>query len=619
MGRTSQKDGAARGRGLELIWPGKEPLHLDAVVAGSDDLKLLERIGPKDATTPGQLVFGDNLVAMRALEERHGGTLDLIYIDPPYATGLSYYKQTDLGGKTAAIEHRAYRDTRTRGMAGYLDQMYLRLAQMHRLLSDDGKLFVHCDWRANSMLRLLLDEIFGPDCFRNEIIWRRAPNLGRQAASKQLGRVIDSIFVYSKTAGSEFGGEVPKRRTAVPLDGKGKPKGARWDPEVEAYFTTAPRGDYTDLSIAKLRKVNRVHESATGTIYIKYFLTKGDDGVWYKEQPVDTLWDDYEVRPLRHRPKAEDMGYDTQKPEGLLERIIGWATKPGDLVGDFFCGSGTTLAVAQAMGRRWLGSDAGRAAIDVTRRRLLDHHPDCAFEIRSVARAERRLWVASLDGDDHDVRAVLDCFGAAPLEGRWGQRDGELVWVGPVDRAVTERDVAEVCAACAERGDDKLTLLGWEWAAHDAAALRTRMRNKHGCRITLRTIDGEVTRYAGGRKKPRFGENAEVDLELVVGDDAKHLSIRLTDVRCPDPPKLRGDAKAPPTRWDELVDSWMVDWSFGDGGFAPSWRSYRTRAARDLSLETPAHDFSGATSSSVQVRVLTVFGDQIVRTLRVEC
>src|SRR5690606_15971617 len=131
------------------------------------------------------------------------------YIDPPYATGLSYYTQTDVGdGRTLA--RRAYRDQTADGMVGYLEAMQARLAAIHEILADDGKLFLHCDWRANSMLRLVLDEIFGPECFRNEIVWRRAPNLGRQAASKQLGRVFDTIFVYSKTPAAPFPGPVPR-------------------------------------------------------------------------------------------------------------------------------------------------------------------------------------------------------------------------------------------------------------------------------------------------------------------------------------------------------------------------------------------------------------------------
>ena len=578
---------ARQEQAIELTWPGKDRLeaHVDGV--GWSDLELLERA--RGSKTENLLISGDNLVAMRALEEKYAGRVDLIYIDPPYSTGLSYYTQTELG------ERRAYRDDRAGGMVGYLDAMYLRLAGMHRLLSDDGKLFLHCDWRASSMLRLVLDEIFGPDCHRNEIIWRRAPNLGRQAASKQLGRVYDSIYVYSKTPGSTFPGPVPKRRAEVPLDRSGKPKGARWDPDREAYFTTAPRGDYTDLSIAKLRQEGRVFESSTGTIYIKYFLTLGDDGRWYKEQPVDALWDDFEVRPLRHRPKSEDMGYDTQKPQGLLERIIGWATRPGDLVADFFCGSGTTPAVAQAMGRRWIACDTGATAIDVTRRRILSKPG--AFELMSVTRAERVRW-ARLMGDD--VTAVLTAYGAERLDDtRDGTVNGERITVGPLDRAIDARTIE---LACERARDGRLTVLAWEWDDSDPKTLRERARER-GVELTLRTIPIELVRDDAPRRV-RFVERAEFDAEVVRGEGGTS-SVRLIDVRCPDPPPIR-EQSGTPAGWSDLVAAWWIDFEARDA-FAPTWGSQRDGSAP--LLESPAQ----AIASQVRVRVVTVYGDQIDR------
>jgi adenine-specific DNA-methyltransferase len=651
---------------IELVWPSKAQLELEAAEGMAEGLQLvecvqparvelqagqaslpLEPVGAAEAesaasgpATPNMLIAGDNLLAMQALAAERAGTIELIYIDPPYATGLSYYSQTNTSGGT--IERRAYRDNTKHGMSGYLDQMYVRLHWMHRLLSDEGKLFVHCDWRANSALRLLLDEIFGADCFRNEIIWRRAPNLGRQAASRQLGRVIDTIYVYSKTPAARFLGGVPKRRTLCVLDGKGKPKGSRWDEERASYYTTAPRGDYTDKSVEKLRKEGRIYESSSGTVYIKYFLTKGDDGRWYKEQPVDALWDDYEVRPLRHRPKAEDMGYDTQKPEGLLERIIGWATLPGDRVADFFCGSGTTVAVAEAMGRSWIGCDVGQTAIDTTRRRLLDLRvvePETAdskkragrrahaFEIHSMLRAERVRWAAqcALTAGEvgADARAVLEAFDAEWLEGRDGVAGKARVYVAPAVSAPSGEEIDAACARARAAGQDSLTALAWEWGKNDPATLRARMKKQHQIALIQRTIPLELIRRLGKRQQLRFAERPELVLELVVGENARRLSIRLTDLHCPDPPQFRqgkgGDAASSELSWSELIDSWMVDWSYGGNGFAPSWRSYRTRKDRELSLQTPVHDFSKQKVSNVQVKVLTVWGDEIVRTLRVEC
>jgi adenine-specific DNA-methyltransferase len=597
-------------RGIELSWPGKRPV---APLAGTvDDLEMIERVEPPrhdlQAALPypttqsdwrNLLVRGDNLVAMGALAERLRGRVDLVYIDPPYATGLSYYSQTELGEGAGSLARRAYRDQTRDGMIGYLDAMHARLAAIHELLADHGKLFVHCDWRANSMIRLVLDEIFGPACFRNEIVWRRAPNLGRQAASKQLGRVFDSIYVYSKSPGAPFPGPVPRRRSEVPLDRKGKPKGTRWDDERALYFTTAPRGDYTDQSIAELRERGRIYDSPSGTVYVKYFLTRGDDGRWYKDQPVDALWDDFEVRPLRHRPKAETMGYDTQKPEGLLERILGWATLPGDLVVDVFSGSGTTAAVAERMGRRWVAVDRGNAAIEITRRRLLDigrDHAITGFDIASIEAAERRHWA-----EGGDVDRVLAAFGAEPTEGRWGTRHGARIFVGPATRPVRDDDVATAVDRV-NRGET-LVVLGFAWDGSDPATLR-REAAERDVRLELRTIPMDVVRQSSLRGGgARFARRAEIDLEVETNGAGTKICLR--NLQCDD----HGDLP-----WSEAVDAWMIDFAH-QGVFSPSWRSYRSQRDRSLALESPPNDCAG----SIRVKVITVYGDETTRTIRVSC
>ena len=355
----------------ELVWRGK---YLDGarVTPSREPAPIVPRERHGDGLgEPNLLLEGDRCVALASLLPTHAGAIQAIYIDPPFDTGnrFSATRQLDDG---ATLKRHAYRDTWGVGLDAYLAFMSDTLVLLRDLLAADGVLFVHCDWRANGYLRVLLDELFGPQCFRNEIAWRRAPNLGRQAASRQLGRTLDTVFVYSKTAGSPFRGDAPRRSDAVALDARDQPAGAKWDEARSAWFTTAPRGDYTDASIARLRDEGRVYDSPTGRVSIKYFLRCGADGRWYKDQPIDALWDDAEVRPLRHCPKREDMGYDTQKPEGLLARIVRWATRPGDRVLDCFSGSGTTAAVAEQLGRRWVAIDAGDAAIATTRRRLVN-------------------------------------------------------------------------------------------------------------------------------------------------------------------------------------------------------------------------------------------------------
>jgi len=340
---------------------------------------MVERVGARSGPARSLLIEGDNLGVAAALWSGAwgewvgaAGGARLLYLDPPYGMQADHTVALGVGEGGAAAREVAYRDTWA-SEGAYLQFMYERLAVMRPLLAEDGAVVVQCDWRSNSRLRLIMDELYGAACFRNEITWRRAPNLGRQAAARQLGRTVDTLLVYTRTAGSPMRGEPPMVTQAARLDAAGRPRRAKWDEARGEWFTTAPRGDYTDASVAALRAAGRIHDSPTGKVYVKYPLRRGRDGAWYKDQPVDTLWTDAGVPPLRHGPREElAIGYATQKPEGLLRRLIGWTTRAGDLVIDLFCGSGTTLAAAEGMGRRWIGCDVGRRAVHVAHTRMLD-------------------------------------------------------------------------------------------------------------------------------------------------------------------------------------------------------------------------------------------------------
>jgi DNA modification methylase len=287
--------------------------------------------------------------------------VDLIYVDPPFASQTSYTHEARLDGPADGrlVRATAYDDRWGESLAGYLDMLAPRLEALANLLSPTGTIWVHVDYRASYLVRLLLDEILGRDAFVNEIVWRRAPNLGRQAASRQFGRTLDTLIVYGN-AGATL---VPPTRLEA-ID----PGAVRMDAEGRA-FTTAPRGDYTDESIARLEQEGRVHRTASGRIYVKYFLVKDALGQWCRERRVDALWTD--VAPLRHAPAAERTGYPTQKPRALLDRIVACASPEGGLVVDAFAGSGTTGESAHALGRRFVVGDASPLAMATARARLL--------------------------------------------------------------------------------------------------------------------------------------------------------------------------------------------------------------------------------------------------------
>lgn len=320
----------------------------------------------------GRLVWAENAGAIESEMERGAAARPmLVYADPPYFT------QVDHGVLGSG---RAYGD-RWHSPGEYTQFLLDRFAALHRWLDDRGCLFVQCDWRASAWVRLLLDEVFGRACFRNEVVWRRSPNVGRQAAAKQLGRTLDSIFVYTKQPDGVMRGAAPRVLERVPCSRDGRPLNARQEGTAGGFFNTAPRGDYSDESIENLRKQGRIYESSGGVVYVKYPLVQDAAGKWCREVPIDTLWDDEDVRPLRHSSKRElAIRYVTQKPESLLTRIVQWGSREGDLVADPFCGSGTTLAVAEMLGRSWIGIDASPLAISTTRQRLIRLSSPASFE-----------------------------------------------------------------------------------------------------------------------------------------------------------------------------------------------------------------------------------------------
>jgi len=637
----------------ELVWEGKydeygnrRPVRLPTSPLPLQRIETIDE--PRDRShaqrlpfEPGRahrddfrnlLIWGDNKLAMASLLEQFRGKIDLIYIDPPFDVGADFTMQVQLGEEgdgvrkeQSIMEAVAYRDTWGKGTDSYLHMMYERLTLMRDLLSDRGSIFVHCDWRVNSYLRVVLDDVFTRGNFRNEIIWRRAPNLGRQAAAKQLGRVIDTIYVYTRSAGTDFRGDPPSKSEPCPKDKSGKPRGAIWDKTRQLYYTTAPRGDYTDESIARLRAEGRVHESGSGQIYIKYWLRRGDDGEWYKDQPVDTLWDDPGVKPLRHCSQEElGIGYDTQKPEGLLRRIVGWASQPNDLVADFFCGSGTTLRVAERLGRRWIGVDLGRYAIHTTRKYLIqlqrDLHkagkPYRYFDVYNLGRYERQWWqLERLKGaDEEHRRIVLRFYKAAPLDSPpnpllHGKKAGAYVHVDQIDSIFSESELRAAAEAAQGAGGRELHCLAWEFEM-ELALKKQAVEAETGVTIRLKYIPREI--MEPNRNECQFFEAGYLEAKAVrkankVDVELAHFAPALAEAPEGEMVALRERAVKSPF---DFIDFWAVDFEWREGKpFEHHWQDFRTRKDRSLRTRTDiGWEYEKKGKHLICVKVIDVFG-----------
>jgi len=304
---------------------------------------------PRDDTWRNMLIWGDNKVVMASLLPRFAGKINLIYIDPPFATGQDFSYKVRIGDEEfvkepSIIEEKAYRDTWGRGLDSYLQMMYDRLVLMRDLLAEDGSIWVHLDWHVGHYIKVLMDEIFSYDNFVADIVWRREVARGRKAQAEFFGHNADYILVYTKSRNQGKYKPITKYVTYT----KEEAEKLFYKDEL-GYFSTSHRGTYSDDAIIELAKQNRIFvtrggtliihggkvSTTKGTIRIKYYLDKIDDNLYAKQVYIDNIWDD--IRGLAEASPEERAGFDTQKPAALLERILTTSTDEGDLVADFFC------------------------------------------------------------------------------------------------------------------------------------------------------------------------------------------------------------------------------------------------------------------------------------------
>ena len=342
----------------ELRYRGKEPEESVMGQTRPAELKKAKPFLKGRKPPPGWtniLVHGENLPVLKTLLERRpllknqDGTqgVKLVYIDPPFSTGLGFRDKK---------RRRAYED-KLAG-AGFLEFLRKRLILLRELLTGDGSIYLHLDWKKAHYMKALMDEVFGEENFLNDIVWNYGGR-GAKAVSGQFPRNHDIILFYGKN-GHIFNHAYTEKRIPKGADGFKKDESGRW-------FKTSPRGDYTDSSIMGLEKNGRVYRTRTGRIRIKYFLREDGDHL-VEEKLVGDVWDD--IPDAMHLSRGEKTGYPTQKPEALLARIISASTRPGDIVLDAFAGAGTTLAAAEKLGRRWIGIDSGGLAVRTIKKRL---------------------------------------------------------------------------------------------------------------------------------------------------------------------------------------------------------------------------------------------------------
>ena len=493
-----------------------------------------------------RLIWGDNKLILRSLLSELRSSVDLVYIDPPFDLGADFRMEVALGdgGETigkdqSVLRMVAYRDMWGRGTDSYLHMLYERLVLMRELLKPNGWMFLHIGPNVSHYAKLVCDEVFGADAFANEIVWQRTPSKSLMTTRSPSNH--DVLLVYRRGENARFVEEaVFQKYDPEDLDEKTASKYSHRDAQGRLYRLdnlvnpnpNRPNLKYEFLGVTRVWRWTQqrmqaaydeglVIQTKPGTVpQLKRYLDEG------KGRPLGDVWAD--IPPVNSQA-AERIGYETQKPEALLKRIIKLATKEGDLVADFFCGSGTTGAVAERLGRRWLMADLGRFGIHTSRKRLIEvqrrlfasDKPYRAFEVMNLGRYERQWWQKErLAGADEEHRRVILSFfraeelpnAASPL--LHGRRGAMFCHVDGIDSIFTRAEATEVAMAAAEAGAKEVACLAWEFEM-DLRIECNRLETELDVQIKLMQIPREIMEK-NRREPPPFLEVATLTAEPVL-------------------------------------------------------------------------------------------------------
>ena len=653
-----------------LFWNGRSETVTNAVLPFHSIEHIDEprkEVEPQQATlfdTTGRqlkgwtnkLIWGDNKLILSSLVngpmrkeiEKQGG-LKLIYIDPPFAVGADFSYNITVNGEDVTkqqsiIEEIAYRDTWGRGISSYLSMMYERLKLIHQLLAEDGSIYVHCDYRVNSHMKLMLDEVFGIENFRNEIIWCYP---GPTNVSKDFPKKHDVILRYSKTKNIIFNFD----EIRIP-----------YSPE-------------------SIDRQNRKMIASGGMNFNEIKLNP-------KGKVPEDFW--VGIHQASKYP-GEVIGYPTQKSQKLLDRIIKASSNEGDLVADFFCGSGTTAAVAEKLGRKWIACDLGRFAIHTTRKRIIGVQrelkkagkPYRAFEVLNLGKYERQFFFgvpANIPQKQQEqlleakqekyVNLILEGYSAQRVQGHkylHGKKAGRFVHVGPLSVPVTKTLVEDVFEECRQNLITQVDVLGFEFEMGLVPYIKEELRQQ-GVDIRLRYIPREAfDKRAVARGQVKFYDVAYVQvkphikgrtvkIELTnfttyyTQDDLEELEKTLKKGRSKvviengQITKLSKDKSGILKRevltknWVDWIDYWSVDFDYeskkeiirveedgevkevwtGNYIFENIWQSFRTKKNLKIELITALHTYERAGKYKIMVKVVDIVGVDTSHVVEVE-
>ncbi len=679
-------------REVELVWNGKTsevcnivlPFqvieHVDEPRAEkpedtSAQFELFDERGRQLKGWTNKLIWGDNKLILSSLKngplreeiEAQGG-LKLIYIDPPFDVGADFSMDIEIGGDTFTkkpniLEEIAYRDTWGKGADSFIAMIYERLCLMRDLLAEDGSIFVHCDWRVSGFIRQVLDEVFGKDNIRNEIIWTfTGPG---SPGMRQFNRKHNTIYWFTK---AKDRWTFADKAIRIPHDEK-----------TAGNFKSGLEGSGFRADTYELPK-GKIPESWWEMAIAQRF-------------PVDGI---------------KRVGYPTEKPWALVERIIQACSEGTDLVADFFCGGGIVPAVAESLGRKWLAADLGKFGIHTTRKRLIGVQRSLkaegkdyrAFEILNLGKYERQHYIGVNPNLREEQRQkqieekeaafldlILRAYRAEKTDGFatfHGKKAGRLVAVGPVNLPVTRLFVEEVILECRKKHITKVDILGFEFEMGLFPNVLDEARAK-GIDIAPKYIPAEVFDKRAVEKnqvvfhdvsfievKPHVKKNTAAveltDFSVFYSQDSianaeaaiKNKGSRVV-VEKGQIVKVSKDKNGIVNRevltknWTDWIDYWAVDFNFeskreiirvkkelspeaqaslegmeesqrklemweevwtGDYIFENEWQSFRTKKDRSLEMKSVFHECAPG-RRKIAVKVVDIFGNDTMTIVEV--
>lgn len=615
-----------------------------------------------------KLIWGDNKLILSSLKngplrqeiEEQGG-IKLIYIDPPFDVGADFSMSIAIGDeeftkKPNVLEELAYRDTWGKGADSFISMIYERLLLMRDLLSEDGAVYVHCDWRVSGYMRLVLDEVFGKDQFQREIIWSIETASGFKAQTDNWIRGHDTVFYYSKSNSPTFNKEF------FPLDEK-----------------TIRRYDKVD---------------AEGKHYKVYYNADGSERRVYldssKGRPVTDTWTDI-IGFQTVNNTGEYLDYPTQKPEALIERIIKASSNEGDLVADFFGGSGTTISVAEKLGRKWIATDLGKFAIHTARKRMIGVQRQLkkqdkdfrAFEILNLGKYERQHYIGvnpnlreeekqkQLAKKEKDfVALVLTAYKAEAFEGFktfHGKKNSRLVAIGPINLPLSRLFVDQVIKEAIEKQITKVDMLAFEFEMGLFPSIQEEAKDK-GIDLALKYIPRDVfDKRAIEKNQVVFHDVSYIEVKPIVKKGS--VAIELVDFsvfynqdsikEVEENLKAGGkklivengqiikvakdkdgilEREVLTKKWTDWIDYWAIDFNFeskkeivrikneetdkieeiwtGSYVFENEWQTFRTKKERNLELASTPRELEKG-KRKIAIKVVDIFGNDTMKVIEV--